>query len=643
MKYTKFLIFLWLIPLVIFISRGGGPDCGVYRKVAEKIIEEGHLNILGSFVGGHPREVSPTFHHPIFQAIGGSVFFIPPRIMAPVSLYLSSFFPPAPPRCQSLFYHQSVWEGFIAWLLGFWACLLVYRVARIHYSARASATAIVLCALGGPILIFVARWPAQANLPTALLAALLLYIYHFTDRRKYLAWFLMGAVWGFGVFIRNEFVVWFLLPAYGIIMQIRSGERWRVTGVQCLLFTLPSGCFLVSIFLIQIILFGSWGNTYSILIDPRLLAEMPRMLFGPRNGLFAFWPVLFLALIGYIIKFRANPGVNHLMFCIILSAIAVCTVFPFWLAVGGQRPMLIAMPCFMLFLARLLDEKRRFYWIFLIIGIGSVLWAMLIFFTYGKGWKQPDGSIGFLKPDTLPEMFIFVAGRAKAFFPGVTRFLFFPKLRIIGRFLPFIIPIFLLIVFLQKIIPRRRALLLLAVLLSILCMVILIFLIGAEGRGREFYQSIAQSQPEGWFVYNSRYHIGEYFINSLDFVAYYLENNQPDTAMFFEERAVIFLRKAAPRFIREFRLICEVFRIRKYLGWKRLFPVGLAEDPVLWLQWYYSKNENSPELKMFPSFFSEIRYSENDENVPSLESYNFRSDFKDIINNYRTPGELLQR
>ncbi|MEA1927654.1 MAG: glycosyltransferase family 39 protein [Candidatus Auribacterota bacterium] len=644
MKYRKFLVLLWLIPLVLYYSdRNDGPDHVTYRIVAEKIFKDGHLNILGSCGNGHPREVSPTFHHPIFQTIGGAVFFIPPMIMAPLSRYLSSFFPIWPDRFQSLSYHQSIWERFIAWLLGFWACLLVYRVARIYYSARAAGTAVALCALGGPILIFVARWPCQTNLPTAFLSALLLYVYHFADRRKYLFWFLMGAIWGFGVFVRNEFIVWALLPAYGIILEIRSGERWQRIGLQGVLLALSAGCFLVATFLIQVILYGRWGNTYSILIDPKLLAEMLRMLFGPRNGLFSFWPVLFLAIIGYIIKFRANPGINHLLFGIIISAIAVCTVFPFWLALGGQRPILMVMPCFMIFLARLLDCKRRFFWLLLIIGIGCIFWAVLIFFIYSNGWVQDDGSIGFLKANTLPEMFKFVFGHATAFFPNVFSFCFMPKQKSIWLILPFLLPIFLFIVVLQKIISRGKALILLAAGLSIFCIVILIFLAGAGKRGKKFYNSISQTQPEGWYIYNSRYHLGEYFINSLDFVAYYLEYNQPDMAAYFEERAVKLLRKLAPQHIQEFRQVCEAFRIRHSLGWKRIFPVGLAEDPVLWLRWYYKDQDDSPSLERFQSFFSEIRDSKGHGIALPLNNYNFRSDFKNTINNYRIPGELLQR
>jgi len=645
MKYRKFLVLLWLIPLVLYYSdRRDGPDHVTYRTVAEKILKGGHLNILGACGDGHPREVSPTLHHPIFQTIGGAVFFIPPMIMAPISRDLTSLSPIWSGRFRSLAFHQSIWECFIAWLLGFWTCLLAYRIARIYYSVRAAGASVAICALGGPILIFVARWPCQTNLPTAFLSVLLLYVYHFADRRKYLSWFLMGAIWGFGVFVRNEFIIWALLPAYGIFLEIRSREQWKKIALHCLLLLLPAGGYLVATFLIQVILYGSWGNTYGVLIDPKLLAEMPRMLFGPRNGLFSFWPILLLAIIGYMVKFRKNPGINHLLFGIILSAFAVCIVFPFWLAEGGQRPMLMVMPCFMVFLARLLDEKRRFFWICLIIGIGCVFWAVLIFFLYGNGWMQADGSVGFLKANTLPEMLIFVSGHAKEFLPKVIGFLFLPKQRVIWLILPIIIPIFLIIVVLQKIIPRRKALLLLAVVLSIFCVVILMFLSGAGGRGREYYYSISQEQPEGWFVYNCRYHFGEYFINSLDFVAYYLEYDQPDTAAYFEERAVKFLQKIAPQHIQEFKQVCEAFRIRRSLGWKRVYPAGPTEDLVLWLRWYYNQGRaNVHSMDMVRSFFSETRDEKRHGNTAPQKSYNFRSDFKDIINDYRIPGELLQR
>jgi len=151
--------------------------------------------------------------------------------------------------------------------------------------------------------------------------------------------------------------------------------------------------------------------------------------------------------------------------------------------------------------------------------------------------------------------------------------------------------------------------------LGIFSAITLIFLAGAGERGKKFYHSISQSQPEGWFVYNCRYHIGEYFITSLDYVAYFLEYNQPDTAAYFEEKAVKFLQKEAPARVQEFRQVCEALRVRHSLGWKRVFPAGFDEDPVLWLEWYYRGQENAPPLHWTPSFFSEMRNSKGNENI----------------------------
>ncbi len=601
------------------------------------------MNIVAAFRNSHPREVSPTFHHPVFQSIGGAVFFIPPMVMAPVSRYLTSIFPMWPVRFQSLTAHRSIWERFVAWLLGFWTCLLVYKVARIYYSARAAGTAIALCALGGPILTFVARWPVQTNLPTAFLSALLLYVYHFAVRRKCLSWLLLGAVWGFGVLVRNEFAVWALLPVYGIIQEIRSGVHRREIILHVLSLVVSAGSFLAVVAAIQLILYGSWGNTYGILVDPRLLAELPRMLFGPRNGFFSFWPIFLLALIGYLVKFRSNPGINHLLFAVFAVGAAVCTVFPFWLAPGGQRPLLMVVPCFMLFLARLLDGRDKLFWPLVLIGVACVFWAVLVFIVYGNGWELADGSVGFLKANTLPEMFGFLSGKAGAFFPAVIRFIFLPKQRVLWPILLVLLPVFLLIVVLQKSIPRRKALPLLFAVLGIFCLGALIFLAGAGKRGREYFRAVAPAQPDGWLVYNSRYHIGEYFFVCLHYVAYFLEYDRPDTAKHFEEKAVEFLQKAAPALVEEFRQTCQVLRVRRSLGWKQVLPAGQEEDPRLWLLWYCEKEGEPPPFQWTPSFFSESREDKEQGLAAPRINVAFESDFQEIVNNYRIPGALLQR
>ncbi|MDP8236380.1 MAG: glycosyltransferase family 39 protein [Candidatus Erginobacter occultus] len=548
-----------------------------------------------------------------------------------------------PARLQSRPFHRGIWERLIAWLLGFGTCLLVYRVARVYYSAQAAFVAVTLGALGGPLLTFVARWPCQTNLPTAFLAALLLYVYHFADRRQGLAWLLLGSVWGFGVLVRNEFAVWGLLPAYGIIREMRSREPGRRIVLHGLLVSLSAGFFLAVIILIQLILYGSWGNTYGILADPRLLTEMPRMLFGPRNGLFPFWPVFLLALIGYLVKFRANPGINHLLFGVLTAAVVVCTTFPFWLAQGGQRPLLMVVPCFMLFLARLLDIRKKLFWIWALIGLGCVFWAVLIFFIYGNGWELADGSIGYLKANTLPEMLIFVFGRAGEFFPEVLKFIFLPKSRAIWPLLLILIPVFFLISALRKCIPRRKALPLLLAALAIFCAGALVFLAGAGKRGRKYYQAVAPAQPDGWLRPDSRYHIGEYFAASLDYVAYFLEFDRPDVAKYFEDRSAAFLEQAAPGLVEEFRQTCEAFRVRHSLGWKLVFPAGPTEDPRLWLRWYYETQKNVADYQVPRSYFSQVRDNPQERLEPPIERDVFRTDFKEIINSYRVPGSLYQR
>lgn len=644
MKYRRLLWLLWLVPLILYYGdRNDGPDHGIYRTVAKKILDGGHLNILASFSGGHPREVSPTLHYPVFQAIGGSVFFIPPQVLAPISSRLTSKIPFWPDRLQSRPVHRGIWERFIAWLLGLGTCLLVYRVARVYYSARSSFVAVVLGALGGPLLTFVARWPCQTNLPTAFLAALLLYVYHFADRRQGLAWLLLGSVWGFGVLIRNEFAVWGLLPAYGIIREIRTREPARRIVFHGLLVSLAAGCFLAVIVLIQVILYGSWGNTYGILVDPRLLTEMPRMLFGPRNGLFPFWPVFLLALLGYLVKFRVNPGINHLLFGVLVAAVAVCTSFPFWLAQGGQRPMLMAVPCFMLFLARLLDIRKKLFWIWMLLGVVCVFWAALVFVIYGNGWVLADGSIGYLKANTLPGMLIFVTGRAGEFFPEVLKFIFLPKSQAIWPLLVILIPVFLLITALGKCIPRRKALPLLLAALALFFAGTLIFLAGAAKRGRKYYRAVTAAQPDDWLLTDSRYHIGEYFATSLDYVAYFLEFDRPDVAKYFEDRAVAFLKQAAPGLVEEFRQTCEAFRVRHSLGWKLVFPAGPTEDPRLWLKWYYETQKNVADYQVPRSFFSQVRDNPQGGMEPPVESGVFRTDYREIINSYRVPGALFQR
>ncbi len=598
MEKKHLLLLLWFIPLILYHSdRGEGPDCIIYKRIARSVWEERHLNILSETEdAGEPLQLTRTHHAPIHQVIGGSVFLLPAIALTESSFYRSTILPLLSGRFSSQPHQESLWIGFIAWLLGFWTCLLTYRVARVYFSARSSAVAVALCALGGPLLVYVAELPCQCNLPGAFLAALIIYIYHFSDRRSSLSWLLLGSVWGFGTFVRNEFFFWGILPVYGLLREIFEKEGWRNIAIHTICLAGSALLMAAPNFIIRLILYGNLRSAYYILFDLNFITELPYMLFGPRNGLFSFWPILLMALFGYAVGFKKNPGVFHSIFIIVLIEIGLFGLKLFWAGeLGrsfGQRNILIVLPCFMLFLARLFEEKNKFFKLLVLLGVGCVLWSGLLFAFYGNAWVLEDGSTGFFMANNIPDMLSSLRQYGGPTLPEMVSFFLLPKHDKIWWILPAFATVLMTIILLQKTLPRSFFFHSLLVGFLLFIIAALIFLKDAGRRGERFFQAFQDRNPDTEFVYNRTQEIdGEVVGCMLDCVAYFLEREKVEKAVYFRDKTAAFLQREAPDQVRNFNEMCEALLIRKEMGWRRLIP---EQDHSAVLRWYRQYRQAPP-------------------------------------------------
>lgn len=586
-----------------------GPDSDVYLGVAHSILTTGSLNILPeSRPYNNTLQITKTGHAPIHQNIGGVVFILPAAALAHASRYVAGLIPGLPPAFSSITYHDAIWCGCMAYLLALLSIFLLYRVALVYHRESAVLGALVAIMYGGPLLVYVAVYPCQTNLPSFFMAALLLYMFHFADRGLFRSWLLLGSVWSLGTFVRIEFSIWGLLLLYALVQEWPKLpwramlQRTALLACGCLLFTLP-------VLQIRQVLFGSQGSTYAPQLDVTILLKSYLMLFGPRNGLFVFWPILAVALLGYLIRLRRNPSPYHVLMLILLLGTLVCGTTPFWSGdLGdsfGQRRFLFLLPCFSLFLARLFDEMRKRFMLLGVVAFSCAGWALLMFAAYGGRWNLPEGGIGFLMPNHHARILQLVLERFPELASRALSLALFPKHVYALLLLPLWLSGALLVACISRRFSHRQ--LLGGCLIALLCGALLTttFLAGAKGRGERVFESFAARNPRVGFVQRN-YEVSYEIIGSLaDRMAFFTEMGDMESVRDSREKGMRFLRVEAPDQVERFERICQALQLRQELGWYRLMPEQSLEAME---QWYDMALANSRQNLAPPDERGAFRY-----------------------------------
>lgn len=605
------LILVGLFSFAVYhTNTGRGPDCDIYMRVAHRLVTAGHLNILPQELATEtPWQITRSNHAPIHQNVGGVLFFLPASAAAFASLHVASWLPGLPQRLYDLNYHAMLWVGSTAYGLALLFCLLMFRVGRCYGSTQAIVAALLACFYGGPLLIYTAGFPCQMTLPGAFLAALLLYLYHYTDLQQGRSWLLLGAVWGLGVMVRAEFVAWGLLLLYGGMAQPHpGGGRWRqlllrlgLAGGGGLLFVVPAA-------MVRQVVFGAPGSTYGIQFDLEILKQASLMLVGTRNGLFTFWPVLLLALLGYAFRVRRNPALFHVLAVILVVVAVICGSTNFWSgemgASFGQRRFLVVLPCFILFLARLFDLGRAYFrGLALLCAVGA-LWSMALYSVYGEGWRFVDGRSGFLMPNHYPVLLSALANCATMLPAKMVALVLLPKHADMAWLLP-LAAIAGTGGWLAGRAVRRRVTEWCLATLLIVGLATILLLAGARERGEAAFAAIAKANPEARFVVRN-YEIDNEIIGSLvDVVSFFMEIGQGQTAQDFVDKGTRFLEVEAPDRLDSFRHMVEALALRHSLGWYRLVPEQSHEGLLAWYRQALIYRETGAEI---PDYSGQILY-----------------------------------
>jgi hypothetical protein len=591
---NRILIAVCLLAFFLYHpNSANGPDSNVYLAVAHSIITTGSLNILAETAPIDNRvQVTRTGHAPIHQNVGGVLFILPVAALARITQAVAGFIPGVPPALRALSYHEALWCGWLAYLLALLSLLCLYKVARVYHGKWAVIAALLATTYGGPLLMYVTMFPCQTNLPSFFLASLLLWVFHFADKAQLRSWFLLGAICGLGVFVRPEMVVWGVLLLYAIVQEKRQ-LSWGALLSRFVSMAGGGVLFFLPLLLLRHVLFGVQGSAYGMQFDPAILKISYLMLWGPRNGLFSFWPILFVAIGGYLVGARDNPPCFHALMAILLLGTLICGANLFW---GGglgqpfhQRRFMFLLPCFVLYLARLFDRLHRQRILLVVVSIGCICWTLLLYSAYGKLWEFPDGVRGFLMPNEFSRIWHLLLEHYPLFLRQAMSLVFLPKHLYAVVLTPLVAVLVVLASSAYSRVSRQLMVSCGIVGLIAIASIATVFLIGAEQRGRSVFAEYSRENPHLVFV-TRNYEVDVEILGSMvDCVAFFLEHGEPQAADHFRDKTLRFLQQEAPDRIDDFVKILQALRLRQELGWHRLQPE--QNLPGL-LQWYRDAENN---------------------------------------------------
>lgn len=249
----------------------------------------------------------------------------------------------------------------LASLVATWAAMFfAWRLIRRRLGAPWLAVAAPLLVLaGGPFVYYAIRQPGYAHPFATLFAAWLVDFWDSTfDReapRSSRTWAALGAVFGLAVLARTQLATWGVLLAIAVFDDLRRAVRagaggaagararelarallpvWLAGAVAALLVVAPQ-------LLVWRALYGRFwlvpqGEGF-LRWDAPAWSET---LFSSRNGLFAYAPLLALALIGLVVGLRRSPRLSGALLAgVALQALANGAAWDWWAggSFGGRR------------------------------------------------------------------------------------------------------------------------------------------------------------------------------------------------------------------------------------------------------------------------------------------------------------------
>jgi hypothetical protein len=408
---------------------------------------------------------------------------------------------------------------------GFLALLLCMKTARrLDYPPWAAFAAAVLIWFGTPLFYYQFYESAMAHATSAFAASLLVYLYVSNKHARGVAeWFLLGAAAGLAALVRTELALLALLPATDLLRH-DPDKSFKQRAIEAAVFAAAAFIVFLPQLIVWKIINGGFFASYQgaanfIWSNPHPLET----LFSDYHGLFAWSPVVALAVIGWLFYARDDAAGAGLSFVIFAAFTCVASRLIWWWGSGafGARFFTGLVPLFSIGLAAFLSRWKRPA-VPAALAAACVAWTFLLMLQAlsGKIWLVKFYSFNQLAANS-GSIILFPAAALKIFF--TPKIIGLQTAPVIAGLVIAAVFLFIGISSLSKIIKPTHV----AAVVAVLAPALAAFLIYCGANGSE---AVKAGAPEMRRI--ARYPLDElYETFPLQYADYYLKKGRPEKAL----------------------------------------------------------------------------------------------------------------
>lgn len=390
------LLLLFLLSFPLVTPRLYAVDSVEYFSYLHSILFDGDLDFTNEYryfqqlnpqagIEGVLDKRDPATGLPLNVApVGTALFWSPAYLLAHGSTLLARALG-APVEADGLSRPYILAVCYASVLYAFAGLLLSYRLCRRFFPPFASALAVAVVWLATPAFFYSHASPPWSHSVSLFAIALLVYVWYGTRERPTPArFFALGLLGGLAALVREQDVVFLLIPAVEVLATWRRGVARPVPTLLGRLALLGTGALLA--FAPQLAVYRILGGRFAP--NPTVAGKFTwwspyffQVLGDPHYGLLVWCPVLIPALAGLFLLGRRDRLLGLALGLSFLAQVYLTGSYLTWMGPGsfGPRRFIAGTVIFTLGLAALLSflqEKGWPAWALAALGGLFVAWNL---------------------------------------------------------------------------------------------------------------------------------------------------------------------------------------------------------------------------------------------------------------------------
>lgn len=239
-----------------------------------------------------------------------------------------------------------------SYIFGCLGLLLSYLLCKKYFGRGVSALAVVTMWLATPLIFYTVIAPPWSHATSLFTVTLFLWYWDRTraqENRSLKQWAALGALAGLAMLVREQDALFLAVPAVEVAAKLFLAWRERAAALRVVLLRWVAGLLVMAIsaaivFIPQLITYRVITGRFSPskVVSSKFTLTAPNflnVLFSPEHGLFAWTPVILVALVGLFFLWRRDWVLTLCLAVAFLLQVYIAGSFLTWESAGsfGQR------------------------------------------------------------------------------------------------------------------------------------------------------------------------------------------------------------------------------------------------------------------------------------------------------------------